>query len=452
MKKITGNILIFAILMSLFTFNVSASGTPIVASEAQLLVELSSTSPLFARNELEPMYPASTTKIMTALVVLDEVAAGNVSLDDMVTATSNMHYDLIAAGSSVGIVVGEEMSLGDLLYCAMLASGNDACNVIAEHVGGTIENFVLMMNQKAIEEGCTGSNFTNAHGLHNEQHYTTAVDLARITYAAYQHDTFMEIVGTAEYTVPATNMSGARALKNSNGLLATNTVYGDRYLYGGAIGVKTGFTTPAGYCLVSMVERDDVQLMCIVLNGKTEGQDFTNFSDSVALYDWGFNNFGHREVVSTLDVMETLEVTGAKDDNRLDLVPQHGLSAYLRNTVSTDRFEMDVTVTAPIVNHRLQAPIVKGETIGYVTVKYEEVIYGTIPLVAARDVEQTFGDLVWNSFLDLITNRTFAYSIVAACIFVLALVIFKNTTTGAIWERRFRRIIRKLRNNRKRYR
>ena len=172
-----------------------------VAAKAALLIDLNTNRVVYEQDADERVYPASLTKIMTCLIALE-----NGNLSDVVTVSESALADLDEDSSVAGLVVGEQMTLENLLYCMMVVSGNDACNVIAEHVAGSVTDFVRMMNQRAYELGCTNTHFNNPHGLHDESHYTTARDLAIITQAALKSENFRQIVDTYEYKLPDDNM------------------------------------------------------------------------------------------------------------------------------------------------------------------------------------------------------------------------------------------------------
>ena len=180
-------------------------------------------------------------------------------------AKASAFSDLIAAGSSVGIKEGEIMSVENLLYCMLVSSGNDAANVLAEHVAGTLPQFYEMMNRKADELGCVGTHFANAHGLHNENHYTTARDLYLITRSFVENEALMKIANTVSYVVPATNMTPNQRILNSTNYLisGTSTI---KYIYTPARGIKTGTTTPAGYCLISSAEKNGMYLILSLIH------------------------------------------------------------------------------------------------------------------------------------------------------------------------------------------
>ena len=237
---------------------------PTLSAQAVYLVDLDSGYPLYSLDSGYPRSPASLTKVMTVLLALEAVDRGEASLDDVVTAGLDCQNGMSDDSSSVYIVAGEQMTLRDLLYCAAVSSGNDACNVIASYLGNGIPNFVERMNARAAELGCRSTRFVDPNGLSNDN-LTCAYDLYLITRAAMGYPDFMEICDTTAYTVAATNLNPARELKNSNALISAEGIYGPGYLYEGAHGIKTGYTRAAGYCLISTAERDGMRLLAVGL-------------------------------------------------------------------------------------------------------------------------------------------------------------------------------------------
>ncbi len=208
-----------------------------VQAKAAALVELNSDTLVYGMNLDEKLYPASLTKIMTCMLALEH---GN--LDDIVTVSHEALQDLNAAGSSAGLLEGEQLSLRELLYCVMISSANEACNVVAEYIApGDIPSFVAFMNAQAAALGMTGTHFANAHGLHDENHYTTVRDLVTLARWAWQSEQFQEFSTQTSHTVPATNKSEERVLRTTNYLTSGQTV--GKYYYDKARGIKTGFTT-----------------------------------------------------------------------------------------------------------------------------------------------------------------------------------------------------------------
>ena len=264
-------IAIFLILIFIFyaTAVFSASG-PSVSAKAAALYDAASNSFLYTKNADTRLPMASTTKIMTALVAIESSPLDkNVMISDMAIGTE---------GSSLYLKKGEIMSMSDLLMGLMLRSANDAAAAIAYEISGSIEAFADKMNEKAASIGVTDTHFTNPHGLDDENHYTTAADLAIITAEALKNDTFLEIVSTEKCIIK--NFDGeARLLTNHNKLLS---------LYDGAIGVKTGFTKKSGRCLVGAAERDGMRLIAVTINAPDD------WNDHEALFDFGFSRLNSK--------------------------------------------------------------------------------------------------------------------------------------------------------------
>ena len=271
MKKIRflSLILTVSILFSLCVSSAGAFDSEIVSSKtvqakAAILVDMDTDYVMYDLNAHEKMYPASITKVMTAALTLDAVSEGKLSLDEIITAGPTAWQGLDTSSSNQNIQVGEQMSVKDLLYCLMVASANEAANILAVAVAGSIDNFVAMMNAKAAELGCTGTHFVNPDGMPDNDHYTTAYDLYLIGKYAMQNETFRTIVKTPEYYVEPTNMNGNRRhFFNTNGLLSNKKYAG--YYSENCIGIKTGSTDSAGYCLLSAAEKDGQRLIAVVL-------------------------------------------------------------------------------------------------------------------------------------------------------------------------------------------
>ena len=269
------------------------------SAQCALLGDMGSGRILFNIDAYSRREPASLTKIMTLLLAVEAIEAGTASTDDMVTASAACITGLELDSSTAYIDRGETMSLRDLLYCAALASANEACNIIAEHISGSISAFVERMNTRAAELGCSGTHFANTHGMPDDNHYTTARDIFLIACEGMRHQLFAQLVGCREYTTSATNDSPARVLESSNALITPDSPYSDKYVYPGAVGIKTGYTEKAGYCLVSAVQRDGVNVIAVVLgaDGDTANKEFDSFADTVTLLDWCFENYSYRSIV-----------------------------------------------------------------------------------------------------------------------------------------------------------
>ena len=250
-------------------------------SKSAIVMEVNTGTVLYEKKSHEKHYPASITKIMTTLLALE---IGNLS--DMVTFSDDAINN--TEGSGIARDYGEQMPLEQCLYGVMLESANECAYAVAEHVGGTVENFVDMMNAKAKELGCTNTHFANPHGLQDENHYTTAHDMALIAQAAYQNETFRIIIGTKMYTIPPTNKHAEETvLRNHHDMLCTYHNANRKYLYPYCVGGKTGYTATANSTLVTYAEKDGMTLICVVMNTQSPNQ----FIDTVNLFDYAFDNF-----------------------------------------------------------------------------------------------------------------------------------------------------------------
>ena len=284
-KSCLAFLLSLALILSVFSpvqaaeFPSSWPQGPEIAEETGILMEATTGQVLFDKEMDEIRYPASTTKIMTALLILENVK----DLSQTVTFTDVITPDLAPGNSTINAQVGEQLTVEECLYGIMLASANEVCTQMAVYVAGYVENFVSMMNKRAAELGCENTHFVNANGLPDPNHYTTAHDLARILAAAIQNEDFCRISGSASYTIPPTNMTPySRNLENSNALIKEG-----EYHYEGVIAGKTGHTEAAKNTLVTAASRDGMTLVCVVLRSDGENR----FIDTVSLFDYGFNNF-----------------------------------------------------------------------------------------------------------------------------------------------------------------
>ncbi len=388
---------------------------------AALLVDADYNVVLYEFNAHEKRYPASITKVMTALLTLEAVDRGELSLSDMITAPEGIHNGLAADGSTQNIKSGEVMSLKDLLYCVLLPSANEACNVLAYAVAGGVDEFVALMNQRAAELGMTGTHFANTHGLHDDNHYTTAWDIWLMAHEAMKNETFREIVSTKEYYVPATNISDQRHFYNTNALLTALKYSG--YVYQPAIGIKTGSTGEAGLCLVSAAEQDGRTLYCVVLGAELAHQPDNsykrmNFVESSRLLKWGFDNFSYRTILESSDPVAQIEVTLSDTDHVL-VRPEGTLSALLPNDLDLSEFTQTVTLDAESV----EAPVTEGQVLGKITLSYDGEEYGTLDLVALNDVARS--ELLYriDRVEKFFANPWVKVAAVALILFILVLII-----------------------------
>ncbi len=311
---------------------------------------------LYERDIDTRRYPASTTKMMTLIVALEHGR-----LDDIVTVSKHAEG---VEGSTLWLVQGDKIPLEELLTGMMMHSGNDATVAVAEHIAGSVPAFVEMMNEKAAEIGAYNTHFVNPNGLPDENHYTTAFDLAKIAAYGYNLPHFEEIVSKQEVIYDWVK-DPAKKLRNENQML---------WLYRGANGVKTGYTDAAGRCLVSAARRDGMQLVAVVLDS------YYMWNDSIALLDYGFQNARPKTLVKKGEVVAKVEVADGRQDE-VELVAAESLVA-VEKLGETGKVEKKLEIPEEVA-----APIKKGDVVGKVVCYYDGKRQGAIYLLAAKDVE-----------------------------------------------------------------
>lgn len=423
-------ILFFFVITPFQTF---AEAPPELTAKAYILIDMETGQVLAEKDADVQRSPASTTKIMTALVALE-----NADLDDEMIASENainsVPYDYVRAG----IKIGEILTLRDLLNLMLITSANEASNIIAENVSGdgTMEGFTRMMNQKAAELGLTGTHFTNSSGLEEEGHYTTARDLAIMARAAMQNETFREIVGSREFSLPDTNMRKSSEWKIGH-LTYTNELLTSRSKYYSKVtGVKTGYTEKAGLCLVaSAVNPDGLELISVVLG--TESKTL-QFEESQKLLEYGFRNFSKRELVKKGEFVGRYEVADAVDGKKLDVITNGSLSYIV--PLNDEEFKNTVK-KVPIINEPFAAPIEQGQVVGKIEYYYNNNLIGSIDLIANESIEKTTIAILRDKYREIISDERFILGVKLTGAAIVTIIIL-----GFII-----RIIRKRNSRRKRY-
>ena len=360
---------IFLIIFSNTYINISsAAEAPSIDTGSIYLMDSRTTKPLYTKDENTRMYPASTTKIMTAILTLE-----NCDLDEVVTANYSAISNIPEGYTTADIQIGEQLTIEQLLELLLVHSANDAANVLAEYVGGSIDSFVSMMNTKLNDLGLTDSHFTNAYGLQDDNHYTTAHDLAFLMKYCLQNETFRKISGQASCAIPATNMWGPRKYDSTNQLLIAGNEYYYQYVFSG----KTGFTSQAKHCLVTAAYNNNLELICVVL-----GND-DRFNITRSLYEYAFSNYELKNVINENDIVTNITVNGASNNTKnLDLLISESIPALVETNNNTE--------LTPIIdlNDNISAPISQGDVLGKVTYSINGVNY-TTNLIASHDVEKS---------------------------------------------------------------
>lgn len=352
-----------------------------IESPAAILIHSDTGTVLYEKEASTRMFPASTTKIMTAILVLE---SGHALSENAVVSQSAVS-SISDIYSHASLQAGEQFSLEQLLHVLLIASANDAANVLAEYIAGSLPAFADMMNKKAIEIGCTNTHFVNPSGIHSDDHYSTAYDLSLIGRYAMQNNTFRKIVNKTSCSLPTTEKypNEDRTFANTNALLMSNS----SYYYPYAIGIKTGFTTPAGNCLVAGGMHDGLEFITVVLGSFENNEISQRYSDTKKLFDFAYSNYSIRPLRNKNDVVGVVEISNATADTKdLNILCDKDISVFMN--VENEVFP------EIILKESLLAPIQVGDIVG--NIKYN--VSGTsyeANLIAGNNVEkETFSPLI----------------------------------------------------------
>lgn len=368
---------LFALLF-LFSFCFAENINFELNCDSAILIDAKNGNILYENNAYKKAYPASTTKVLTALIALNNET-------DYSKEIIPSHYAVysVPAGSSIAYFSEDEkLTFEQVLYGLMLPSGNDAANIIAEHISGSIEDFANLMNTYAKELGAKNTHFLNANGLHDENHYTTAYDLSLFAREAMKSEKFREIVSTYHYVMPSTNRSDTnRDFYNTNKLLLPN----NEYFYEYATGIKTGFTSAAKNCLISSAEKDGVELICVVLGGlNTKNNKSAVYTDTINLLNYGFEQYENYTILEENSNISTMSLKYSKNKVPLNIINESTISASILQN-STPDFDEAISY-----NYELKAPIKTGDIVGTITYYLNNSYVGSSNLIAANDVEKEF--------------------------------------------------------------
>jgi serine-type D-Ala-D-Ala carboxypeptidase (penicillin-binding protein 5/6) len=344
-----------------------AAQAPSINAPSAVLIDLNSGKILYKKNADTKYGPASTTKVMTALLTLEKC-----KLDEVVTIGQKPPYE---DGSKIYVIEGEELTVEQLLYAMMLESANDAALALAEYIGGSKEGFAEMMNQKAKDLGCKNTNFVNPNGLSDDNHYTTAKELAIITFEAMKNEKFREIVSTISYKIQPTNKQPElRYINNHNKLLFNKT-----YKYPGADGIKTGYTIKTRHTFVGSATKGDMRLAVVILNSER-----TFYNDTKTLLDYGFSKFSSQKVLSKDEPVSNITITGT--DVSIPVYPKEDY--YVTQPIGEDQ-----NVDKNIVLDNSFSDIIKGQVVGFAEISSGSDDTSKISLVSGDDYKNSVYDI-----------------------------------------------------------
>ncbi|NLA14784.1 MAG: D-alanyl-D-alanine carboxypeptidase [Tissierellia bacterium] len=409
-KRIAFYILVFMCL--LVNFNI-VYATPAILSESAVLIDASSGTILAQKNADKKMYPASLTKIMTAILAIE---LGE--LTDVITVDDDTPFEI--EGSHIALEPGEILTLKDLLYALMLPSANDAASVIAKHYGGSLENFVKMMNQKAKELGAYNTNFTNPHGLHDTNHYSTAADLALITKYTMENDTFRKIVSTTKYEIQTTNKKDEPRYFTTLNKLIYNTSYNQIYVDGAyispyyeyATGAKTGYTPQAGNCLVATAKKDGTELIAVTMKGIS----LEMYQDAHNLFNYGFEEYESATLVGKNTFIKNIKIPSG-DSKEISLITESDLTALIKKDTLDD-------IKSNVYIDDITLPIEKNSVIGKIEYTLDNKVIGAVNLISPISVKSTAQEGQGNIFLTIV--KFVGFLILFAAVSILLLKIYND--------------------------
>lgn len=415
LKKVFSAFLILCLIFTpILTVNAyEPSGIEITANAA-MLVSMDTDEVLYKKNADQKVYPASITKIMTTLLILE---SDKYHPDESIAMTEEA-LDLISGtGSSVSLLkVGDEITQLDLVYMVLMSSYGDCTLLAAMHYGGSVENFVTMMNTRATELGLTGTHYENPIGLHHEENYTTAHDTYILAKFALQNETFKEVCESTRHTVQA-SISGQRVLSTTN-FLQDNTT---NYYYTYAKGVKTGYTDEAGRCLVSTASYNGYNYMCIVFGCPPNEKN--HFTESKELYRWAFNNFEFKRVADTSNPVAEIGVELSLDTDFVSLYVEDGFVSVLPK----DANDSTISIVTKSAKDTVDAPIKKGQILGTADIIYAEQVIGTVNLVSNENIEKSTLLTVLRAVKNFFTSSYMKvfYVLIALIILIFIIAVIK---------------------------
>ncbi len=407
-------LLLFSLLLPLAPPAAALEPPEVARAAGAYLYNFENDTVLYSLNADARIFPASTVKLMTGILAL-EALGGDLTLP--ITVTSEMVHGVI--GNNIGLKVGEVVTAGDMLHALLVNGANDAAQVLAVTVAGSVDAFVERMNHKAQLLGAYSTWYTNPTGMHNDAMITTVSDTAAIARYAYRLPGFTEITSVTKYVMEATNKSDYRNLYNRNAQLSK--FYDTRYYYAGAVGMNSGYTAQAGYCLVSVAARDELTYLCIVMNAEDDDEGIYSYANARELLDWAFESFSYREVLGADQRICEMPVTLSSAVDYVTLVPASPIVCYL--PVDTDLS----LVRVAYVTHgeSLTAPVEAGQVCGTVTVTIGDEILGSADLIATGSVTRSEFLFLLERIKSFTTGRFFRATLIFLAVFTVLYILWE---------------------------
>lgn len=393
------------------------SSFPAPHAKAAIVTDASSGDVIYALNADEKVYPAGTSNIMTAVIALESVG-----LAEECTVTEEALADITYDQPQLGMQIGEVFTVEQLLYAIIINSNNDAANVLAIKTAGSVDAFVAKMNEKAAELGMNGTNFTNPSGKQDENHYTTASDMAILARYAMQNSNFAKIAATQKYVLPATNMRSSDKTMLSTNHLVSRYKYPYHY-YANATGIKSGNSKDAGYCLCASAVKGKLNVISVVMGCEnTDVKDGAySFTDTAKIFDYVFENYQSVQLAKKGDVIYDTKVKESKNSTRLALTVEEDVYVTLKKTADPEIITNEVKL-----DKEAKAPIEQGELFGTVTYSYNGRELKTVNAIAANEVKRDFIVHVINSVLGFIFNPIVLIIIIAIIAIWARMRIIRN--------------------------
>ena len=416
-------------ILIIFSFSVDFNAVyaaPSVLSESAVLIDANSGTILAQKNADKKMYPASLTKIMTAILAIEMG-----ELTDVITVDDDTPHEIY--GSHIALEEGEILTLKDLLHALMLPSANDAASTIAKHYGGSLDGFVKLMNQKAKDLGAFNTNFNNPHGLHDLNHYSTAADMALITQYAMKNETFKKIVATTKYEIQTTNKKDEPRYFTTLNKLLFNTGYNQILVdgvyispyYEYATGAKTGYTPEAGNCLVATATKDGTELIAVTMKGIS----LEMYQDVHNLFNYGFKEYENTILINKDTYIKNVKITNG-DSKEISIITENDLTALVEKDSLGD-------IKSNVIMDDITLPIEKNAVVGKIEYTLNNEVIGVVNLISPISVKSTAVESQGSIFLPIV--KFIGLLILFAVVSILLLKVYNDIRIRVNRKKRRRR-------------